>query len=71
MELEEKEDDDGGDVSDEDEAADIDPHDIEMAREKGQSMVPTHLHVYTHIHTPAYAHIHMWTYIRTCTCMYI
>ena len=36
-ELEEKEDDesDGGDVSDEDEAADIDPRDIKVAQEKG------------------------------------
>ena len=36
-ELEEKGDDesDGGDVSDEDEAADIDPRDIKVAQEKG------------------------------------
>ena len=29
-------DDDGGDVSDEDEALDIDPHDIEHAKERGE-----------------------------------
>ena len=66
--MEEKEDDDGGDVSDEDEAADIDAHDIEMAREKGQSMVPTCLHMYTHTRAyPQYTCAHAYTHMHVDT----
>ena len=36
LEEVEVDDDDGGDVSDEDEALDIDPHDIEHAKERGE-----------------------------------
>jgi len=36
LEQVEVDDDDGGDVSDEDEALDIDPHDIEHAKERGE-----------------------------------
>ena len=49
-ELEEKGDDesDGGDVSDEDEAADIDPRDIKVAQEKGWLYMYMLKHTHTH-----------------------
>ena len=57
-ELEENDDADGGDVSDEDEAADINTHDIETAREKGRSMLDTHMSVCACTHRRARAHTH-------------